>query len=72
MIDHTLTVRPVFVRLRAPSIPAAVDTVAGYRAMCACGQESPQVATPQLAQAWHAYHVDPTGRKALAVRKGIR
>jgi len=69
-MDHALTIRPVYARIAG--LHGIVPLLSGFVGECSCGAESQLYGIREPCRQWFAWHIDPTGRKARAVQKGIR
>lgn len=67
---HSLTVESVYSTV--PSPQGVIRMLMGFRGACACGASSQLYGIEEPCRQWFAWHIDPTGRKARAVQKGIR
>jgi len=69
-VTHALTISPVYSSVE--SLHGRVRLLSGYRGECGCGASSQLYGIREPCEQWFAWHIDPTGRKARAVQKGIR
>ncbi len=69
-MTHELTIERVYTSGNTPH--GAIPLLSGYVGVCSCGKRSPLYGVTAPLYLWHEQHVDPTGRKARAIRKGVR
>ena len=69
-MTHALTIEQVYAQVQ--SLHGRVRLLSGYRGGCMCGASSHLYGVEEPCRQWFAWHIDPTGRKARAVQKGIR
>jgi len=69
-MTHYLTVTPIYARIS--SLHGTVRLLSGFVGECSCGAKSQLYGIREPCAQWFAWHIDPTGRKARAVQKGIR
>lgn len=67
---HGLVIEPVYTVVT--SLHGPVRLKAGYVGVCECGKRSELYGITEPIQLWYDQHLDPTGRKARAVRGGLR
>jgi hypothetical protein len=69
-MKHSLSIERVYSTTR--HLHGAVRLLSGYVGECGCGASSQLYGTQEPCRQWFAWHTDPTGRRARAVRGGIR
>lgn len=69
-MTHALTITPRYTQHETGYGPTRL--LAGYVGVCSCGSSSQLYGIEEPCRQWFAWHIDPTGRKARATRRGIR
>jgi len=69
-MEHRLSIAERYTTVR--SLHGNVRLLSGYVGECACGARSELYGIIEPCRLWFVNHTDPTGRKARAVKKGIR
>lgn len=70
-LTHDLVIDQEFAAVQA--LHGTVRLPSGWRGVCSCGARSPLYGITDPVRLWHAWHLDPTGRKARAQpRAGVR
>jgi hypothetical protein len=69
-MTHELTIDRVYTS--AVTLHGPVRMLSGYVGVCACGARSELYGITDPIPLWFQWHLDPTGRKARAVQKGVR
>lgn len=69
-LTHALTIEQVYTTIR--SLHGPVRLLSGYAGECECGARSQLYGIQEPCRQWYEWHLDPTGRRARAIKRGVR